>query len=195
MTVDLASLFESFRSTAFRFECLPAYAVTEDEEAQAFRLWLAGEQLPQKEREWPKLCASVVAAQKSMQRVRLVTQPLSDYLRFEMEWGYPANVAAGEDIHILDHEPAGLLKVDFWLFDDTTAVVLEYDDDGRFIRPVVAKTVEPYRQARDLALRSAIPFATYVEQHGKSVSEFFQYRLNEPGVIEQIATLALRQNK
>jgi hypothetical protein len=158
MTIDLASLFESFRSTAFRLECLPAYAVTEDDESEAFRLWLAGEQPPRKEREWPKLCASAVAARKSMQRVRLVTQPLSEYLRFEMEWGYPANVAAGEDIRILDYEPPGLLKVDFWLFDDELAVVLEYDDQGRFLRPVVAESVTPYCQARDLALAASIPY-------------------------------------
>lgn len=163
--MDLASLFDSFRSTAFRLECLSAYAVTEDDEAQAFRLWLAGQQPPQKEREWPKLCASAVAARKSMQRVRLVTQPLSDYLRFEMEWGYPPNVAAGEDIRILDHEPAGLLKVDFWLFDETTAVVLEYADDGRFLRAVVAASVEPYRQAKKLALASSEPFSRYLERN------------------------------
>ncbi|MFL6226855.1 MAG: DUF6879 family protein, partial [Actinomycetes bacterium] len=61
MMADLASLFESFRSSAFRLECLPAYAVTEDDESEAFRRWLDGEQPPQKEREWPKLCASAVA--------------------------------------------------------------------------------------------------------------------------------------
>ena len=62
---------------------------------------------------------------------------------------------------ILDHEPAGLLKVDFWLFDDATAVVLEYDSQGHFLRPVVAATLTPYRQARDMALRSSVPFREY----------------------------------
>jgi hypothetical protein len=33
-TPDLGKLFESFRSSAFRLECLPAYAVTEDDEAK-----------------------------------------------------------------------------------------------------------------------------------------------------------------
>jgi hypothetical protein len=164
-TPDLGKLFQSFRSSAFRLECLPSYAVTEDDESEAFRLWLAGEQPPDKEREWPKLVASAVAAGKSMQRVRLGLEPLSDYLRFEMDWGYPSNVAAGEDIRILDHELAGLLKVDFWLFDDATAVVLEYDDEGRFIRPVVAESIEPYRQAKELALASSEPFDRYLERN------------------------------
>ena len=155
---ELGKLFESFRSSAFRLECLPAYAVTEDDEAQAFHQWLRGEQASEKEREWPKLVASAVAAGKSMQRVRLVPEPPSQYLRFQMAWGYPANVAAGEDIRMLDHEPPGLLKVDFWLFDDEVAVVLEYDDQGRFMRPVVAETLAPYCQARDLALASSMPY-------------------------------------
>ena len=155
---DLGSLFRSFRSSAFRLECLSAYAVTEDDEAQAFDQWLRGEQPPETEREWPKLVASAVAAGKSMQRVRLVSEPPSQYLRFQMAWGYPANVAAGEDIRMLDHEQPGLLKVDFWLFDDEVAVVLEYDDQGRFLRPLVAETVTPYCQARDLALAASMPY-------------------------------------
>jgi hypothetical protein len=81
-----------------------------------------------------------------------------------MEHGYPANVAAGEAIYILDHRPDGLLTVDFWLFDDATAVVLEYDDEGRFLAPVVAETLAPYRQARDMALKSSVPFREYRRQ-------------------------------
>jgi hypothetical protein len=157
---DLARLFASFRRTAFRLECLPAYDVTEDAERERFRLWLAGEQ-PEEDRAWPELVATAVAAGKTMQRVRLVAEPLTTYLRFEMECGYPANERAGERIYILDHRPNGLLEVDFWLFDDETVVVLEYDDAGRFLRPVVAETLEPYRQARDMALKSCVPFREY----------------------------------
>ena len=160
-TPDLGALFESFTTSAFRLECLPSYDVTEDAERDAYRLWLAGERPPAREREWPKLVASAVAAGKTMQRVRLVESPPTDYQRFEMEHGYPANVAAGEAIYILDHRPDGLLTVDFWLFDDATAVVLEYDDEGRFLAPVVAETLAPYRQARDMALKSSRPFREY----------------------------------
>jgi hypothetical protein len=164
MMADLASLFESFRSTAFRLECLPAYAVTEDDESEAYRLWLAGEQPPQKEREWPRLVASAVAAGKSMQRVRLVTQPLSDYLRFEMDWGYPANVAAGEDIRILELGPGEVFPYvvdDFWLFDNETAVWLDYDEQGHFIAPMLGNNLAGYRRMRDYVMDRAVPFSDY----------------------------------
>jgi hypothetical protein len=97
-----------------------------------------------------------------MQRVRIVQTPLTEYQRFQLSWGYPENTAAGEEIYILDKEPPGLLSVDFWLFDDEQVIVLEYDDEGRFLRPVVAETVAPYRQARDMALKSSVPFREYL---------------------------------
>jgi len=96
-----------------------------------------------------------------MQRVRLVETPLTEYQRFQCSWGYQENTEAGEEVSILDYSPDGLLVVDFWLFDDSLAVVLEYDDAGRFLRPVAAETVEPYRQARAMALKSAVPFRAY----------------------------------
>jgi hypothetical protein len=155
---DFGRLFESFTVSAFRLECLPAYDVTEDAEREAFRRWRAGEQPQGQDRAWLQTVRNANGRRAQMQRVRLVESPLSEYQQFELAHGYPANVAAGEDIRICDHRPDGLLVVDFWLFDDALAVVLEYDDQGRFLRPVVAETLVPYQQARDLALASAVPF-------------------------------------
>jgi hypothetical protein len=160
-TPDLGKLFESFRVSAFRLECLPAYDVTEDAEREAFRCWKSGEERPPVEREWLLTVRRAVGRGARMQRVRMVSTQLTEYQRFQFAWGYQENTAAGEEISILDHEPPGLLRVDFWLFDDRTAVVLEYDDAGRFLRAVMAETVEPYRQARDMALKSSVPFREY----------------------------------
>ena len=164
MTPDeLGKLFESFRYSAFRLECLPSYDVTEDDEAEALQLFRHGRPEPpwRKDRAWLQTVRAAKQRGAQMQRVRLVESPLTNYQRFQCAWGYPANVTAGEDIRILDHRPSGLLAVDYWLFDDTTAVVLEYDDAGRFLVPVVAETLQPYQQARDIALRLAVPFPQY----------------------------------
>jgi hypothetical protein len=52
----------------------------------------------------------------------VLTSPLSEYLRYECEWGYLPNAAAGEDIRILDlaekPRPDGLISEDFWLMDN-----------------------------------------------------------------------------
>jgi hypothetical protein len=159
---DLGKLFTTFRRTAFRLETLPAYDVTEDAERDAYRRWQTGQQPPAQERDWPKLVASAVGSGKTMQRVRIVRE-LTDYIRFEMEWGYLANVAAGEDIRVLElaDDVPGMVDHDYWLFDEATVVRLEYAADGSFIRPAEVSAIEPYRRCCDLAMRLAVPFREY----------------------------------
>jgi hypothetical protein len=103
-------------------------------------------------------------AGKSMQRVRVVRQPLSDYVRMEFEWGYPDNIAAGEDIRILElgtDDISDVLDHDYWLFDDATVVRLEYTDDGSFIRPVAVSDITSYRRCRAVAMARAVAFHVY----------------------------------
>jgi hypothetical protein len=158
---ELGKLFETFTSSAFRLETLPEYRVPQEVESVA--AWRAGKPKPTShaERPWLTTVRNAVARGARMQRVRLVSPPLTEYQERQFAWAYPENSEAGESILILDHDVPGLLAVDFWLFDETTAVVLEYDDAGRFLRPVVAATVAPYRQARDMALKSSAPFREY----------------------------------
>lgn len=164
---ELGRLFSTFERSAFRLECLSAYAVTEDAEAEAFRLWLAGEQPAKKDRDWPKLVASATASGKSMQRVRII-RVMTDYLRFELSWGYPDNVAAGEDIRILELRPSESLvdmpNEDYWLFDDAIMVRLEYDGAGRFLRAVAVRDPAQVRRCcrwRDAVMARAMPFDSY----------------------------------
>ncbi|MGH3929687.1 MAG: DUF6879 family protein [Pseudonocardiaceae bacterium] len=60
------------------------------------------------------------AAGRQWRRVHVLRSPLNDYLCYECEWCYTYNVAAGEDVRILDvaETPAGeaLLSVgDFFV--------------------------------------------------------------------------------
>jgi hypothetical protein len=167
---DLGRLFTSFRHSAFRLETLPAYLI--DAEAESLQLWREGQPEPawRKDRPWLETVRQANTTGKSMQRVRVVRRPLSDYIRFEMDWGYPANVEAGEDIRILEQGPGDDLPrlpdpelgYDFWLFDAVTVVRLEYDAAGRFIRPVdVSANEVPFIACRDYVVRRAVPFSDY----------------------------------
>jgi hypothetical protein len=162
---DFGRLFTTFRRTAFRLETLRAYNIPE--EAESLRLWREGKPRPawQREREWLRTVATATAAGKFIQRVRVVRQPLSDYVRLEFDWGYPDNVASGEDIRVLeladgDRIP-GMLDHDDWLFDDVVAVRMEYTEDGAFIRRAEVLDVVPYRRCRDVAVVRAVPFSQY----------------------------------
>lgn len=162
-------LFTSFQSSAFRLEARDVYTV--DEEAESLQLFLSGQPLrPDPDRSWTQLVASALAAGKSMARVHVVTGPLTPYLRYEFEWGYPYNADAGEEIYVLEHpspsELFGNLPLeDFWLFDDNMVVVVNYDDEGRFLSAdevTDPDDVDRYRAARDVALREAISFTKYL---------------------------------
>jgi hypothetical protein len=93
-----------------------------------------------------------------MQRVRIVSNPPSDYERFELSL-YRHSSAAGEQIHII--EEYRRFPEDFWLFDNQEAYILRYDRHGRFLGVEVGSDVVAYRRIRDLALEQSIPFAEY----------------------------------
>ena len=83
------------------------------------------------------------------QRPRIISEPASDYIRFEYEVTPAANLAAGEQVRWLPRQMASDLALpgnDFWLFDGA-AVLFNYSPASRQIAPhpernayVVAKT-------------------------------------------------------
>jgi hypothetical protein len=191
---ELGELFNTFTASAFRLETLPEYRVPQDVESlQQFR---AGQPPPdsRRDRPWLTTVRNANARGARMQRVRMVQTPLTEYQRFQFTWGYVENSDAGEDIAILDHQPPELLHEDYWLFDDALVVRLDYDDDGRFLRPVVVDDAEPYRRCRDVALASAVPFNAYRAQLGRPLPEYLRERLADPAVLHSIATIAFRED-
>ncbi|WP_244884153.1 DUF6879 family protein [Carbonactinospora thermoautotrophica] len=163
---ELDALFQGFESSAFRLETLDRYTVPG--EAEAFRRFLSGEEPPEewKNAPWPRIVRANVAAGKVMQRVHVVRSPLSEYLRFEIGWGYHRNTAAGEDIRILDlseSNVSGLPDHDFWLFDGRVVVRMHYGPEGEFIgaERLPDDWAEDYVRYRDLALKNAVPCLEY----------------------------------
>ena len=99
-----------------------------------------------------------------MRRVRVVSYPLTDYLRMEMSW-YPKSVAAGEDIRITETQLTG----DFWLFDDRTVVLLHYDRKGRFTGATTEQaSLACYRSIRDRALADSMELSAYTARATRS---------------------------
>ncbi len=161
---------EHFRQTAFRLEVLDAYAVASD--GGDFARYLAGEPAPDAARKnaWLDTLRAERRAGKTRQWVHVVHGPtLSDYLRFEMEWGYLPNLQAGAEVRILDlaeqSRPDGLVDEDFWLLDGETALIMHYDHVGHFTGAEVAEDVSRYRKARNAAWNSAVPFTDYWQAH------------------------------
>jgi hypothetical protein len=157
--------FRDFRSSAFRLELHPIY--TMPSEADELRRFLAGEKPPPGYHYgWLDTMAAAGAAGKTVRRVRVVRQPLTDYVRYEFEWGFVYNAEAGEDIRVLDltdRPDPGLPDHDFWLFDEHALVKMLYRPDGTQIARelVTSPDLSTYLGYRDLAWRDAIPFRDY----------------------------------
>ena len=157
--------FRDYERSAFRLEVHQTY--TMPAEAETFRAFLAGEAMPEGfNGRWRQTIRDRVAAGRTMTRAKIVRRPLTAYGRYQFAWGIPGNVAAGEDYRIVDlteRQDPGLPEQDFWMFDETIVVHLNYRPDGTQINreliqdPDIAK----YLAWRDLALESAVPFSAY----------------------------------
>lgn len=125
---EFEDLFRSYRYTAWRLETRTVYGkVNED---RPFQEWMAGRD-PGIEwlKPWLHLMRAELATGKRMERVRIIDDPPSDYLRWEL-WATPYNLAVGEDIRYLPRgHPivAELPDEDFWVFDSRVLARFEFD--------------------------------------------------------------------
>ncbi len=158
-----------FRHRVFRLETLDYYDAPN--EHVPFAQFLAGQPADWAWREpWKRIVRGHCTAGRTMERVHVVSEPLSDYVRFELLRVYPANVEAGEDVRVLGRAQAdGLGNADdFWLFDDSLAALLIYDDAGMVER--VEMSDDPLFLVslcgiRSEALHLAPTLAQYVAKH------------------------------
>ncbi|GAA1692354.1 DUF6879 family protein [Kribbella sp. NPDC056951] len=164
------AIFEGFSHSAFRLETLDYYHVGSDGGDVARYLAGAPEPDPDRKGPWLNQLRAERAAGKLRHRVHVLRTPLSDYLRYECEWGYLPNAAAGEEIHILDLSehplPTEVERLeDFWLMDDETVLRMHYDELGVYLGASLAEDVVPYRRSRDAALAASTTFGTWWSDH------------------------------
>ena len=166
---DFIDLFRRFDHTAFRLEVRRSYGIVEEDEP--YQRFLAGED-PGLDwfQTWLTLMRQVTSAGKRVERVRLIDEPPSDYLRFEL-WGTPYNLDAGEDIRYLSHEAGEKLDLpsyDYWLFDNRLVARVEFAADDQFLGATLSDDPEDvlrHAHYRDAAWHHAITFSRYRQEH------------------------------
>lgn len=157
--------FRTFTRSAWRLEAQGVYR--EPYERQPLIDFLAGQDPDLSFMdEWIADVHADVAAGKTYGRVRVLTEPLTDYLRFELSFTQ-LNIDAGEEVRVLPMRRFTELEVpqvDFWLFDDARAAVMHLDENGFAYADLV--TDEPeitrFREIREVAWQNAIPFSEYL---------------------------------
>lgn len=161
---ELGTLFREFNRSAFRMETHQTYTMPSEQAGLA--RFLAGEPKPEGHNSgWTTTVRENLAAGKTMQRVKVVRRPFTDYARFLFSWAIPGNVEAGEDYRILDltNRTLDLPEQDYWVFDDSTVALLNFNPDGtlRDRELVDSSELDKYLHWRDLAMTEAVPFIEY----------------------------------
>ncbi|GAA2020873.1 hypothetical protein GCM10009839_17120 [Catenulispora yoronensis] len=165
---EFGALFGTFDREAFRLETLDDYSGSTS--AEKMRAYHAGEPKPEDyNAPWLETIRRNTIAGRRMYRVHVLARPLTDYLRYELEWGYFTNQTAGEEFFILDvtersNPLAGV--PDFWMFDHSSVVSMTYDAAGGFISGEREPDAGKWIEWRDLALSHAEPFTSWWKQHG-----------------------------
>jgi hypothetical protein len=83
-------------------------------------------------RPWLDLMAETTGRGVDVRRARIVSEPVSEYIRFEYEITF-TNLAAGEQVRWLPRRQATDLALpgnDFWLFDGERVAINHFNGDG-----------------------------------------------------------------
>lgn len=160
--------WQTMRRSAFRMETLQTYAVPQED--PAWRAFNEGQPLPRRTPDnnpWLRRVAGMRSAGQRLWRVHVVDIPLSRYVQFELE-GYQDNAAAGEEIYIAErNDDLADLTSDWWLFDDTRLVLMDYSLEGVFLGatdPPAGTDISEYVRRRDRALQYAEPLGDYLSR-------------------------------
>jgi hypothetical protein len=102
-----------------------------------------------------------------VRRARIVSEPVSKYIRFEYEVTNGLNIAAGEEVRWLPRRKAtgvALPGNDFWLFDSSLLLVNHFDGEGEWLEPSLSTAPQDIKlcaSAFETVWELGIPHADY----------------------------------
>ncbi|MFD4571944.1 DUF6879 family protein [Streptomyces sp. NPDC058417] len=142
------ALMEAARHSAVHLEMRDQYAV--GDEADDFGAWLAGGERdtdPGSEywAPWVDLISRAVGRGVTVRRARVVSEPVTDYIRYEHA-ATGVNVAAGEQVRWLPRRRAADLLLpgaDLWIFDGQQVLFNHFTGDGDWADPGMELRSEP----------------------------------------------------
>jgi hypothetical protein len=129
-----AELLRSATRSAIHLELRDGYTPNDPD----WRDWREGRRFDPAERwrDWFELMAATTARGVQVRRARIVSEPVTDYIRFEYDVTAAHNLAAGEQVRWLPRRCAADLLVpgsDFWAFDDAVVVFNHFDGLGDWV--------------------------------------------------------------
>lgn len=160
------------QQSIFRLETLSMYQVPKD--FIIFKTWKKDKSIVNKAfRDWFHLLEKTKKRQVTMQRVRIITLPLSEYLKYEVDvWKQSAK--KGEQIFFLESKlyqelikQLQLKPKDFWLFDNNRVILFHYNKKGNFLKEELVqnkKTIKQYENFKEILLERSLPLKKFVKK-------------------------------
>ncbi|MEU1125306.1 DUF6879 family protein [Streptomyces sp. NPDC005899] len=163
---SFAELLGRCQRSAVHLELRDSYAPTD-----RFAAWQRGERIEWDDRDswwhpYDQLISDTVARGVAIRRARVVSEPVSEYIRWE-HYVTRANVTAGEDVRWLPRRRATDIPLpgnDFWLFDGTLLRVHHFSGEGAVVEDEITddpKTVKLCSNAFQEVWERAVPHHLY----------------------------------
>lgn len=163
---SFAELLGRCHRSAVHLELRDSYAPTD-----RFAAWQRGERIEWDDRDswwhpYDQLISDTVARGVAIRRARVVSEPVSEYIRWE-HYVTHANVTAGEHVRWLPRRRATDIPLpgnDFWLFDGTLLRVHHFSGDGAVVEDEITddpKTVKLCSSAFQEVWERAVPHHLY----------------------------------
>ncbi|MFJ6466382.1 DUF6879 family protein [Streptomyces sp. NPDC091387] len=95
---------------------------------------------------WVDLIQTATARGVTVRRARVVSEPVTDYIRYEYA-GTPVNIHAGEQVRWLPRRLASDLMLpgnDLWIFDGQTLLFNHFTGEGNWTEPGLELRTEPH---------------------------------------------------
>jgi hypothetical protein len=171
---DLQELLLNYTFEAFRLETLPQYIV--DGEWETFMHFKETGIIQQDDDflEYVNDVKKNIEAGKRHIRTRVTPIPLNDYTIFETKTGYIPLSLIGTEINFITKENFDKIinsaqnKIkDFWLFDKSILVFMDYDDKGRYLGNEMVKDnslVDQYLHIRNELVNNAITLSNILDR-------------------------------
>ncbi|MGX1778576.1 DUF6879 family protein [Nocardia brasiliensis] len=156
-----ADLLAMASRQAFHIEVEDDHTLSNEDEP--IRRWRAGlvpldpDGYPPDWRRWADLCTATTARGVTMQRLRVVTEPHTEYIQFLHAVTAGHNIAHGEDVRWLPRhrtDTSELTADEWWLLDDSILAWTLFDRSGDFSG--LAVTRDPIEVGRAVLIRNAL---------------------------------------
>ncbi|MFJ9886599.1 DUF6879 family protein [Streptomyces sp. NPDC091287] len=129
---DFTALLRSAERSAVHLEMRDSYMAD-----PLFDAWREGRdvELPEEYRQWQELVGETTARGVTLRRVRIVSEPVTDYIRWEHSLTARHNIAAGEIVRWLPRRLSSDLALpgnDLWSIDDERVLFHWFTGDGEW---------------------------------------------------------------